>query len=225
MKPHIAALVLCLFSGLAVADTLTYRPVPSDLYDLDHHNLYTWRVGGVNLGAYTVTGATLTFSNIRNWDGNPNMLYVHLFDTAVYGGVASFIDDNPASAPVTDIRDDFVDPRWHNGTNAIGQPAPWLIAPGTAGVHLFDESFGTTPETFVYGFTSGEIALLNTFILNGGNFALGFDPDCHFWNDGVTLRLTTARVPEPGLMALLGTAVAAVWASRRRRGARGRPSL
>jgi hypothetical protein len=222
MKALVASLALSLFASLAAADTLTFTPSPADLNDLDHHYLYTWRVNNVSLGGNVVTGATLTLENIRNWDSNPNRLFVHLFDNAVYGGVRGFLDDKPSNAPVTTIRDDFVDTRWHNGRNALGQSAPWVIGPGTGDVLLFDRSFGTSAQTYVYTFTADEIAYLNSFILNGRNFALGLDSDCHYFNDGIKLTLTTgsAPVPEPGTLALLGGTAVAAWFGRRRLRAR-----
>ena len=38
-----------------------------------------------------------------------------------------------------------------------------------------------------------------------GNFGLSFDPDCHYWNDGVSLKVETAQTPEPATMLLLGS--------------------
>lgn len=40
--------------------------------DLDRRRVYTWRVGGVNLGGEVITGARVTFKNIRNWDDRAN---------------------------------------------------------------------------------------------------------------------------------------------------------
>ena len=34
--------------GTAKAATLTYVPNNTDLQDLDHHNIYTWVISGVN---------------------------------------------------------------------------------------------------------------------------------------------------------------------------------
>ena len=205
--------VLCLSSNVK-ADTLTFTPPGNpDLSDLDHHQVYTWRVNNVNLNGQQITGARITISNIRNWDTNANRLFIHLLDSARNAGVASFVDDPTNSVPVTDIRDDFVDTRYHNRSD-------WLVAPGTGDTFLTSQSFGTTATNFVYNFNAAQIQALMTYITNGGSFALGFDPDCHFFNDGIRFDIFTAApasVPEPATMALLGTGLAGLYARKRRK--------
>lgn len=199
------------FSPLASAATITYNL--GDLNDLDHHYMYTRRFDNVNLEAgQMVTGATLFFDNIRNWDNNPNALFIHLLDTAKKSGLRSFRDDG-TQGNADDIINDFINTRHHANSN-------FLLTAGTAGIHLVTPnysgsgtpySFATTPTDYTYTLTSGQLAALNSYIANGNNFALGFDPDCHFWNDGVRLTLTTglAATPEPSSLLLMATGLAA----------------
>ena len=44
-------------------------------------------------------------------------------------------------------------------------------------------------------------------IRNGGDFAFGFDPDCHYFNNGITLTITAipASTPESPSIMLLGS--------------------
>jgi hypothetical protein len=86
-------------------------------------------------------------------------------------------------------------------------------------------SFSTTAEDYNFTFGSGALTSLNAYILNGGDFAIGLDPDCHYFNDGIWLTLTTGlrpnqtAVPEPGTMFLVASGLACA-AIRRRRSTR-----
>jgi hypothetical protein len=220
MKLHSAFLtVLGFVLGLASAQAtpVTYTPSPSDLGDLDHHMVYTWRIDGVTANPATITGATLTFTSIQNWDSNPNVLHLHLLDTAKYAGVHSFVDDPTGAAPVTDFTDDFISTRYHSNSN-------WLVESGTGDTFLTDQSFTLTPVNWTYTFTGAQIAALRSYISNGHDFALGLDPDCHFFNNGAELTLNTRpqSAPDTGntLAMLASTAVAmlgtSTWLNRRK---------
>lgn len=221
MKKIFLTLVALLVLGLpatAFADTLTFQAPATapnsgnggpNQFDLDHHRAYAWRIDNVNLAGQTITSATITFRNISNWDTNPNMLFIHLLDSASNAGVSSFVDASGTPVPSSQIQDNFA--------GSLYNVNP-LVNSGTANTLLTARSFTTTPTTFVYTFTAAQLAALNTYFQNGNNVAFGFDPDCHFWNNGIAFKMTTecTTVPEPTTLALLGTGITGFIIKRRR---------
>jgi hypothetical protein len=201
--------ILVLFTLAAVtafASSMTFTPTPADLGDLNHQNLYTWRIDNVNLGGQTITGATLSIKNLANWNNDPNELFMYLLDTAVQSGVGTYMEDPSGVGPITDSF----------GLHSTGG----LVAAGTAQTLLTEPTgFTTSPTNYSYTFTAGQLSTLQTYIGNGSNFALGFDPDCHYFNDGVSLKITTApaSVPEPSSVVLLGSGLLASLTLLRRR--------
>jgi len=191
MKNLLMATVVCAcvaFPAVSLADLITLQPTPRDLHDLDHWKCYTWGMSiDADPAAVTIDGAVLSFDNIRNWDNRPNQLYVHLLDTAPAG--------------VTVYRDSW------GGDSFAGQ-----------GIELVTyHNLTTTPRDIDYVFTSAEVDTFNQYLNNGGDVALGFDPDCHYYNDGVSLKLSYNVVPEPASATLILIGAAMVLMRRFRR--------
>src|SRR3981189_1990527 len=82
MKIALAYIFLLVSTLNSQATTYTFSPNPVDLNDLDHHMAYTWQLSGLSLSG-NITSASLTFTNIYNWDNSANTLFIHLLDTAL----------------------------------------------------------------------------------------------------------------------------------------------
>ncbi len=71
---------------------------------------------------------------------------------------------------------------------------------------LTSQNFSTTPHDWTYTFTNTQLTTLVSYA-SDGKFYLGFDPDCHYYNNGITFTIVTERqsVPEPSTFLLLGS--------------------
>jgi len=191
MRTRLVVLLLCaLFGGVAQAGMVTFRPSDPDLADLDHSTYWKWGLQwSLPAGEY-ISGATLAITAINDWQvENNDHLYIHLLDTCTVG-LRMYADSD-------------------NGSDAFAGKGILLAT-------YVDDDTGSNPaEDWLYTFTSDQVATLTQYV-SDGNFGFGLDPDCHYYNDGVTFTIMTGQVPEPatGLLAL----TAAAYAFKTRRG-------
>ncbi|MBL8067401.1 MAG: PEP-CTERM sorting domain-containing protein [Armatimonadetes bacterium] len=186
----ISALALMTLAGVASAATYTFTPPGnSNLSNLDHYDAYKWGIN-INLGANErITGASLEIKNIWDWTVEQDILYVDLLDLkptdANQVGVKSFYD-NQAS-----------------GDYFQGQG----VRVGT-----WSDPVGGYARNFNLKFDFAQQGVLDDLqnFAKDGFFALTFDPDCHYFNDGVKLKVYTETVPEPASMFGLAVAGAAL---------------
>lgn len=242
----LAAIALLSIPATCMADTINFSPPATDpnttnstdntnesdyegganQFDLDHQQAYTWQISNIIIPpGHVITGATLTIRNVSNWDTNANMLFVHLLDTArtyatnpsgsltqTVNGVTSVQDSSGTPVPISD---------YFGGSSTND-----LLLSSTGDTFLFQQSFNMVGQNgynnainYTYTFTPTQLAALASYIANGGNIAFGFDPDCHYWNNGLVFSITTngATVPEPASLMLLGSGLVSTGLYLRRR--------
>ncbi|MDP6543712.1 MAG: PEP-CTERM sorting domain-containing protein [Phycisphaerae bacterium] len=195
--------VVCLISSTAMAVTsnasYTLYPPDRDLGDLNHYRNYTWGMDtpwdtspDENNEYEQVIEATLSFNQIRNWDDNPNVLYIHLLDQARRGVSVNYDGQR--------------------GGDYFDGEGPELIT---------YVNLPSTSQNLTYTFDQDELDTLNDYAYDG-RFGLGLDPDCHFYNCGVQLDVVTEMgtgpvVPEPATITLLLAGGLAVIRRKRRK--------
>lgn len=217
------ALLFLLVGGVAVqAATITTTIIPpsGDLRDLAHGNYYVWDMDSSLFGKNrTIEQASLTFYNIyNNTPETGDQFNVALLNDAsigvTYHSASQFLSQGAGTANAlysfTDRNNGgniFLDGHWGEETNLFR----WTNAPPADATHI--PTTYATRKTMVYNFSGSDLALLNSYVTSGGDFGLGFDPDCHYVNTGVRLSLTT--VPEAGALLLFGTGLIGLVGYRR----------
>lgn len=196
------AIIVMGIVGISGATTYTFQPSTNDMNDLDHNNYYSWKLGLNLLPGEIITGATLTFKNIWDWQyGEPDILYVHLLDNPP--ALTTMISTNLWSGYDNEGGGDY----WNGKGPLIGT---WSDPKGgyNGQYKLPYLTFSLPQADPLYA----DLSDLTNFIVNDGKFGFGLDPDCHYFNEGIkfTITTTTATVPtpEPSTLFLLAGGLA-----------------
>lgn len=174
--------------GTANAAVYVFTPNPANLDNLDHYKFYSWGIDWQLPANEVIVEAELKIKNIYDWIEEDDHLYTHLLDNPQLG-FQTFTDDQGEGD------------NWDGDGPLIG---------------VFSDPAGgqATGYNLVYKFSElGLIDDLNLAVADG-RFGFGFDPDCHYFNDGAKFKITTAPVPEPASMIAIGVGI--VGLSRRR---------
>lgn len=193
-------IAVTLVLGVAMpAGAVTFSPSPTDLKDLDHYYYYMWGINWTVPGGEKITSAKLTFFNIYDWKVEDDLLSVYLLDNINPDGWTN-IGTNT----------------WQKGDNQNTSVPTWPV-PNTFIGSWTDPAGGTaTGFNKVFEFNQAQITALETYSSNNGVFGFGIDPDCHYYNSGVQLEITTTPVPEPNSLILLGSGLMVLWAAGRK---------
>jgi hypothetical protein len=196
MKKREMRTLLCVVAlGLSAAISanaglVTFQPTPNDLSELPHDYYFTWGINFTIAQDEKITAATLTFTNIWDWTTeSSDHLFVHLLDN-IKSGSRSYVDNQGG------------------GDNFAGQGS--LVGD-------WSDPLGGESRNFDLVFDFGSLGLLDTLNSfaqtapgkNKVNFGFGIDPDCHYYNNGVTFAITTetetsiGHIPEPTTISLL----------------------
>jgi hypothetical protein len=173
------------------AGTFTLVPSDKDLDDLDHFYAYAWGAAIDIPDGEFITGATLSIKNIWDWTKEDNdILNITLLDNPTLG-IQKFYDNQGG------------------GDYFAGQGVK---------VGSWTDPIGGYARNVNLTFDLGALGLLDEFIARAetGKVGFGFDPDCHYFNDGVKLTVHTAPVPEPATIIALGAGALALRLRRRK---------
>lgn len=186
-------LMFCLV-GQVMAGTYTFNPNDTDIQDLDHYYYYEWGINWSVPSGEKIVSAQLSIDDIYNWTREDDILYIHLLDTLLPNGT-EFVSDLWRFYDNQQSGDNF-------GSNGI------LLT-------TYSDFTDLVPEDYSYDFTGQQIMTLEQYT-SDGQFFLGFDPDCHYYNDGFQLTIETSPVPEPTTMLLLGSGLVGLAGFRRK---------
>lgn len=194
MKKIILTAIIAIVSLASSASAAVYNFVPSrpDMWDLDHFYAYAWGMKLELADGEVITDVVFTIDDVNNWQPENDVLHINLLDEASIGE-RQFLDNEAPS--------NYFD-GWATPHVLLTTYTDLMDAPGPS-------------EDYEYHFTSSQIAMLNNYLQNDV-FGLGLDPDCHYFNNGVKLKVYTSVVPEPATMMLLSSGLFGAYRLRRK---------
>ena len=86
------------------------------------------------------------------------------------------------------------------------------------GILIYEGHLPNWPQDITIDFTADELSTLVSYLVDG-NFGFGFDPDCHYYNDGITFTIETVpthETPLPAAVWLFGSGLVGLIGLRRK---------
>ncbi len=256
MKRLILALLATIAPFSAHAGTYTFSTTSTSLTDLPHGTAVTWGLNDTtaNTNSYnsllasvktagtTITGATLTITNLYDWANNTTDPYDALFIN-ILGGVNAGItskqfsatDANTVNTSWSQVVDPFNSGNAYNTTLQATTALPFTnaqtgsllnastTAAGTPSGVTWSDPLGGSARSFnlVIQLSQANLSLLDTLLVGDPNSAtpdvgFGFAGECHYYDSGISLSVTTAKVPDgSNTLVLLGVAMVTLAGIRR----------
>ncbi len=200
---------IMIYSMSSFASVISIAPIDDDLGDLSHGNAYYWRVNinyylqdAANKGE-VLKGAVLSINDINNWkEPEEDFLYITLLDVK-----KPYYANNPNQLTIySDGQRDNNQPQTGNYFRTTWNgTANWTA---TSFVDVYSDYDITKTEDLSWNLN---VNTINSFMGDNGSYGsngfigIGFDPDCHYWNNGVKLTLITEKlsVSEPGSLSIM----------------------